>query len=617
MPRWVRRTVSNGIILRFHTIPTQTRRPFQRHFNAMEQALVDQELAFMLASKATVLAPRWEPGRFFITFFLARTGQKRRVVFNLPPLNDFLVDAPSFRSETLSNITTSILPGDFGVRIDLKKAYWGLRIPPPLRKFFCFQWGGRTYQLASLPLGLKVAPFIFQSVMKAVTAQLRHLGIRVLVYIDDVLILHQDRNTAHRHAQIAVNLLDTLGFVVSQEKTDTTPLQQFLYLGLDYDTRAVTVSAPPSKLRDIRRQAKALAEAPSWTARETARLIGKITFLAPAAREARLHLQHLHTFQRETLRTTNQDWDLPRAPSEDARRTARWWARCPLMAGTSFAPVNEDDMIQVEADAGPRGLGAVMQDGPIRSSAAARWRAGQMSESTNVRELRALLFALRKWHHLWTGRTVRLTTDSQVAFRYVKKVTGKHEHLSRLAAEINRLAIRSHIRLIPRQVPGEQIPEADRLSRLSDADDFRLTNAAFAQVEQKLGRPTADLFASRFTAKAPRFFTRYADPMAAGQNAFRMNWRNEDLPYAFPPPKLLPRTIRKIVADRARAILVMPTHWGNPWLPLIRSLSKWNLRVAQTLRLPPGSVADTLPRRESTWNWTALLLDAREAPPWQ
>mmetsp|Transcript_4131 Transcript_4131/g.11539 ORF Transcript_4131/g.11539 Transcript_4131/m.11539 type:complete len:571 (-) Transcript_4131:436-2148(-) len=568
----------------------------------------------MLQGKAAELASRWEEGRFYITYFLARTGGKKRIVFNLPPLNDFVQDAPAFRTESMKSLTESILPGDFGVKVDLKKAFWGIRIPPRLRKYFCFIWGGRTYQLTSLPLGLKVSPFIFQSVMKAAVATLRRRGIRVLVYVDDLLILHQSRSQARRHAQAVVDYLDSLGFVVSPEKTMRVPEQAFTYLGLTYNTADMTVAAPPEKLRDIRRQARGLLQQDNWTPRQVARLTGKIVFIAPAAMEARLHLQELFSFQRLALKKGS--WDTPQEPSDRALQTVRWWARSPPLTPTTFAPVNVGEVVEASADAGPRGLGAIMQDGPTRLTAARMWRAGQARESTNARELRALLFALQTWHQRWKGRTVRLTTDSQVAYRYVRKVTGRVDHLSSLARRLNALAIKHKIRLLPRQVPGEQIPEADALSRLSDTDDYRLSREAWNRVTFVLGTPRVDLFASRFTNKCSRFFTRQSDPMAAGRNAFEVDWREEGLAYAFPPPKLLPKTIRKIVADRARAIVVMPSHWGNPWIPMIRDLHRWNLKVSGVVHLPPASVVDTLPRRETFWHWQALLLDAREAPPW-
>ena len=53
--------------------------------------------------------------------------------------------------------------------------------------------------------------------MKPVVATLRKLGIRVILYLDDMLIMANSRDKARDHCQCAIYLLTSLGFILNVE----------------------------------------------------------------------------------------------------------------------------------------------------------------------------------------------------------------------------------------------------------------------------------------------------------------------------------------------------------------------------------------------------------------
>ena len=77
----------------------------------------------------------------------------------------------------------------------------------------------KTYQFKCLPLGLACAPWVFTKTLKPVAAQLRQLGVRLIIYIDDILILAESKELARDHAIGLVYLLENLGFKQSQVST--------------------------------------------------------------------------------------------------------------------------------------------------------------------------------------------------------------------------------------------------------------------------------------------------------------------------------------------------------------------------------------------------------------
>ena len=68
-------------------------------------------------------------------------------------------------------------------------------------------------------------------VLEPVVAQLRKMGIRLIVYLDDMLIMAASRALAIEHTTIAVNLLSSLGFVLKEGKSVLAPTQELEFLG--------------------------------------------------------------------------------------------------------------------------------------------------------------------------------------------------------------------------------------------------------------------------------------------------------------------------------------------------------------------------------------------------
>ena len=50
------------------------------------------------------------------------------------------------------------------------------------------------YQFNCLPFGLSCAPWVFTKITKAVAAVLREMGVRIIIYIDDMLIMAELEN---------------------------------------------------------------------------------------------------------------------------------------------------------------------------------------------------------------------------------------------------------------------------------------------------------------------------------------------------------------------------------------------------------------------------------------
>ena len=83
--------------------------------------------------------------------------------------------------------------GDFLASVDLRHAYYSVKIAEEQQRFFCFTWQGITYHFNCLPNGVSPGPRIFTKLMKPVFSHLRNKGYTVTSYIDDSLICNSSQ----------------------------------------------------------------------------------------------------------------------------------------------------------------------------------------------------------------------------------------------------------------------------------------------------------------------------------------------------------------------------------------------------------------------------------------
>jgi hypothetical protein len=209
-------------------------------------------------------------------FLVQKKNGKMRPVINLKKLNAAYLDTPHFRMETPQDVRQAIRPVDWAASIDLKDAYFHVPIAKDARKYLRFGWRGHLYQFCVLPFGLSPggfqdqlfparllpgggvvssagcarlspcfslvtnlilestssAPRIFTLLAKRVKAKLGHLGIRMIFYLDNILVLGSSFQICLSNLQEALSLLMKAGFLINWEKSSLIPTTNFTFLGM-------------------------------------------------------------------------------------------------------------------------------------------------------------------------------------------------------------------------------------------------------------------------------------------------------------------------------------------------------------------------------------------------
>ncbi len=87
-----------------------------------------------------------------------------------------------------------------------------------------------------LPFGLSLAPHISTKCSEAVLTPIRGEGVRVLDYLDDLLILVDLAHQAEAHTSRLLTHLQSLVFLVNQEKSSFIPSHKICFLGLELNS---------------------------------------------------------------------------------------------------------------------------------------------------------------------------------------------------------------------------------------------------------------------------------------------------------------------------------------------------------------------------------------------
>ncbi len=114
--------------------------------------------------------------------------------------------------------------------------YFHIQVVPPITDDLEIAFKGVAYQYKVLPFGLSLAPRTFTRCMDAALAPLRQMGIHILKYLDDWLILAQSQAVLTSHKTLLLSHLDCLGLRVNFAESILSPSQRVSFLGTVIDS---------------------------------------------------------------------------------------------------------------------------------------------------------------------------------------------------------------------------------------------------------------------------------------------------------------------------------------------------------------------------------------------
>ena len=608
--------ITNGYVLPFRSKPNLIRFPLiLSEYKAQQK---DQALATciqsLLSKNAIERVENIKSLGFYSRLFLVpKPHQRWRPVIDLSRLNTFL-HVEKFKMETPESIRTSLVPGEWVSSIDLSDAYLHIPIHPNSRKYLRFCYKAQVFQFTSLPFRLATAPQVFTMIVKEVKLMALSRGLRIHQYLDNWLIRSQSQEESQRDTQAVVDLTQSLGWIINQEKSELKPTQVFSFVGYEYHLDSALVRPTHERWLKLQDLILRLKSKRVLTARCLMSLIGLLASTEKMVPEGRLHMRPFQFHLKE-------HWRYP----QSLDNLLPWWQNpSNVMKGADLHP--KDHSIQLFTDASNEGWGAHLD----QNSTKGLWSEWEKRLHINVLELKAVSLALRDFKDQCQNQTVLVATDNSTVVAYINKQGGTHSaEMCALLWKIMTWCHHYHITLKARHIPGCLNVMADLLSRSNQVQstEWSLHPQVFKQICRKWFTPHVDLFATHLNHKLPLYVSPIPDPRAWNIDALNINWTNLTA-YAYPPTALLHKVIQKIKQCHCLIIVIAPGWPGMPWfwdlvqlsteiplqLPVSTTLLKQSHNYVfhnnpQQLNLHAWCLgADNSKNKASLWRWQRELL---------
>ncbi|KAI5647002.1 reverse transcriptase (RNA-dependent DNA polymerase) domain-containing protein [Phthorimaea operculella] len=484
-------------------------------------------------------------------FLVKKSDGGLRPIFDLRELNRH-VATRHFQLISQTDVADFLQHKDWMVKIDLHQAYFHLPISEAHRRFLRVIYNGEVLQLTALPFRLSSAPRTFAAISNWVAELLRASGIRLLVYLDDFLLVNQVQSTLINQVSETLRILEDLGWYVNYQKSILEPSQEVEYLGLTWNTQDSTRSLPLKKVDKIKLLTTELLERKSCTLKELQRLLGMLNFATLTTPKGRLHCRRFQIFLRGfRQRRPRERRDLPRLVCQEI---VWWWN---AINDSTVALSRPEVTHFLTTDAADAGWGAHL-NGLYLSG---KWALSQRRWHSNMKEMFAVYGAINRQRQFLKDAHILVQSDNRTLVAHIRNEGGTRSlALLSLTTKLLELTENLNITLSAAYLPGRYNGIADRLSRNRPVPEWHLLPPATEAVFREWGVPDIDFFASRDTAVVPQYVTWDSrDGSAVFCDAFSRPW-NFRLGWVFPPPNLIPRVLNHLNKSQGIYIVIAP-HW--------------------------------------------------------
>ncbi len=317
LSRWLTRTIRLGYAIQFARRPPKFNGVLETSVAVRNLPVLREKIAVLLAKDAIEPVPPAEMRQGFYSpyFIVPKKGGGLRPILDLRVLNRALHKLP-FKMLTHRRMIKCIQPQNWFAAIDLKDAYFHVSILPRHRPFLRFAFEGRAWQHRVLPFGLSLSPRVFTKVVEGALTPLREVGVRILNYLDDWLILAQSREQLGDHRDLVLRHLSQLGLRVNWEKSKLSPVQRISFLGVELDSVSMTARLTEERAQAVLNCLSSFRGRNVVPLKQFQRLLGH---MASAAAVTPLGLLHMRP-QFKSLRAVHIPGQLNRAADALSRQ---------------------------------------------------------------------------------------------------------------------------------------------------------------------------------------------------------------------------------------------------------------------------------------------------------
>lgn len=597
-PETVCNWISNGIDIPFNNLPTEFCIP-NKCFSVKESQFLSSEIDRLVSDGVLIECINSKPICISPISCVPKKNNKLRLIVDLRYLNEHITPK-SFHYEGIKVIEDIVKPNDKLVTIDIKDGFHHIPVSLDSQKYLGIQFNGKFYKWTKLPFGLKVSPYFFCKTIRPIISYFRSLGVRITVYVDDFL-LSADSVDICSSRDFVLSVFENLGIRTNFEKSNLEPKTRTEYIGYVIDTvnldNNVWIFIPKKRITKLRHSIKLTLRKGTVSAKGLARIAGQCVSMSRAVLPGKLLLRNIYRLLKQRL-----SWQDNLTLDEGTIQDLQWWEKA-LLSWNGTKVVHQAIDLQLITDASSTGWGAVLEQKEARGL----WNQEMSLEHSNVREMMAVLLALKSFRSQVHNKVVQLLSDNISTVAYINYQGGSSVRLTQLATAIWAELIDNKVSLVAKHIAGSQNVHSDFLSRLESHSDWKMNTGLFQYLDRVWGPHTIDRCASFLTKQIPCYNSLFYDPFTSGIDCLGQRdwWQHNN--FVNPPFKIIPHVLRVIIDQSAEATVIAPWWPGKPWLQTLRRLSvcppirlKNNTKTFMTINVLPEPLKN---RRWKIYAW--------------
>ena len=371
--------------------------------------------------------------------------------------------------QTVDDAVKVVKRGYFLAKVDLRHAYRSVPVHPSNYKALGLKWrfkGTRVFSYfvdTRIPFGGRSAPGIFHRLTQAVRRMMERRGFLVIVYLDDFLVVGATKEECQQGYDTLCDLLVALGFQLSSNKL-VPPTQELVFLGVLFNTVALTLSLPAQKLAELKGVIASYGNRKRASKRQLQQLAGRLNWACKVVFGGR-------TFLRRVLDLMNT---LPKPASQcrltlEFHRDIAWWREFLEVFNGQCDFHDLRPVTSLQTDACSEAVGASFEGDWFYSNFLVDHK-DLYRLHINYKEAICVVLAAIRWASFWRNKTIHVFCDNTAAVAMLNKGTTKNPVMMQFLRQLFWLSATFNFRIKAFHVPGRENILADDISRIHDAD---------------------------------------------------------------------------------------------------------------------------------------------------
>lgn len=311
-----------GYRIPFNSVPHQSNPIVNKDLSKIDENNISL-LISDLKAKGVIVECEEVQGQFVSGIFLVPKANNKRLILNLKRLNKF-IKVEHFKLEDYKTATKLVNENCYMSTIDLKDAYYLISIDHSHRKYLRFEFQGNLYEFTCLPFGLCTAPLVFTKLLKPVIFYLRKQGLRSVHYLHDFLLIGNTKEKCEINVSTTCILLNKLGFIINEQKSQDIPVQRCLFLGYIFDSTKMTIEIPDPRKLNIKNLLDKFSRLSHCKIREFAKFIGSLVACCPAIKYSWLYTKNFEKEKYLALLSNHDNYEAVMYLNQNTE-DYKWW----------------------------------------------------------------------------------------------------------------------------------------------------------------------------------------------------------------------------------------------------------------------------------------------------